>query len=216
MNIVECCKSAQTPLIYASSSSVYGANKQIPFSVSDRVNQPISLYAATKRANELMAFTYSHLYSLPTIGLRFFTVYGPWGRPDMAIFKFTSAIMKDEPIEIYNYGKMKRDFTYIDDVIEAIFRLIKKGPPADMVPPYKLYNIGNHEPVMLLDFVQVLEDQLGKKAIKTFLPLQDGDVLETYANINDLEKDIEFKPQVSIHDGLQQFVNWYKQYYKLT
>lgn len=217
INILECCKKHQIlHLIYASSSSVYGDNKQIPFSTSDRVDQPISLYAATKKANELMAYSYSHLYNLPTTGLRFFTVYGPWGRPDMALFTFTNAIMKEKPIEIYNYGNMKRDFTYIDDVIESIFRLIKNGPPAHLSPPYKIYNIGNHRPVQLNYFIDVLERELGKKAEKEFLPLQPGDVLETYADIDRLAKDIDFKPIVSIEEGIHKFVCWFKDYYKIS
>ncbi|MBM4762988.1 NAD-dependent epimerase [Bacillus sp. B15-48] len=216
-NILECCKNHQIKhLIYASSSSVYGENEKIPFSVSDRVDRPISLYAATKKSNELMAYTYSHLYDLPTTGLRFFTVYGPWGRPDMALFTFTDAIMKQEPIEIYNYGDMKRDFTYIDDVIESVYRLMKKAPPTDSFSPYKIYNIGNNRPVQLHDFIQVLEAHLGKKAIKKFLPLQSGDVPETFAEIDDLVKDIQYKPKVSINKGVEKFVEWYKDYYKLS
>ncbi|MGM0878989.1 MAG: NAD-dependent epimerase [Bacillota bacterium] len=216
-NILECCKTHHiNHLLYASSSSVYGDNKQIPFSVNDRVDNPISLYAATKKANELMAYTYSHLYKLPATGLRFFTVYGPWGRPDMALFTFSHAIINQQPIEIYNYGNMKRDFTYIDDVIESIFRLIKKGPPTDSLSPHKIYNIGNNQPVQLNDFIKVLEEQIGKKAEKKLLPLQPGDVLETYADIDDLIKDISYKPRVTIEEGIQKFVNWFKDYYKTS
>lgn len=214
-NILECCKKHKIPhLIYASSSSVYGNNKKIPFSVTDRVDNPISLYAATKKANELMAYTYSHLYHLPTTGLRFFTVYGPWGRPDMALFKFANAIVKQQPIEIYNYGNMKRDFTYIDDITESILRLINKGPSPES--PYKIYNIGNNQPVQLNDFIQVLEKHLGKKAIKKLLPIQPGDVPETFADIDELVKDIDYKPQVSIEEGIEKFVEWFKDYYKIS
>jgi len=214
-NILECCKKHKIPhLIYASSSSVYGNNKKIPFSVTDRVDNPISLYAATKKANELMAYTYSHLYHLPTTGLRFFTVYGPWGRPDMALFKFANAIVKQQPIEIYNYGNMKRDFTYIEDITESILRLINKGPSPES--PYKIYNIGNNQPVQLNDFIQVLEKHLGKKAIKKLLPIQPGDVPETFADIDELVKDIDYKPQVSIEEGIEKFVEWFKDYYKIS
>ncbi|EHL72237.1 NAD-dependent epimerase [Bacillus smithii] len=214
-NILECCKKHKIPhLIYASSSSVYGNNKKIPFSVTDRVDNPISLYAATKKANELMAYTYSHLYHLPTTGLRFFTVYGPWGRPDMALFKFANAIVKQQPIEIYNYGNMKRDFTYIDDITESILRLINKEPSPES--PYKIYNIGNNQPVQLNDFIQVLEKHLGKKAIKKLLPIQPGDVPETFADIDELVKDIDYKPQVSIEEGIEKFVEWFKDYYKIS
>lgn len=214
-NILECCKSHNiNHLLYASSSSVYGDNKHIPFSVNDRVDNPISLYAATKKSNELIAYTYSHLYKLPTTGLRFFTVYGPWGRPDMALFTFSNAINNQQPIEIYNYGNMKRDFTYIDDVIESIFRLIKNGPPTDNMSPHKIYNIGNNQPVKLNDFIQILEEQIGKTAIKKYLPLQPGDVLETYADIDELIKDISYKPKVTIEEGIPKFVKWFKDYYK--
>ncbi|PKR84965.1 NAD-dependent epimerase [Heyndrickxia camelliae] len=216
-NILDCCKQHQIKhLIYASSSSVYGSNKQVPFSVSDRVDQPISLYAATKKANELMAHTYSHLYSLPTTGLRFFTVYGPWGRPDMAYFTFSNAIIKQEPLNLFNYGNMRRDFTYIDDVIESIYRLIKKSPPIDISPPYKIFNIGNHQPVQLHYFIQVLEDQIGMKAIKNFLPIQPGDVQETFADIEDIVKFIDYRPKTNIEDGLRNFVKWFKEYYNLS
>ncbi|WP_042355903.1 NAD-dependent epimerase/dehydratase family protein [Bacillus rubiinfantis] len=217
IHILEYCKVRQIPLLYASSSSVYGGNQKQPFSEQDRVETPISLYAATKRANELMAYTYSHLYQLPTIGLRFFTVYGPWGRPDMAIYKFTDAIMKQQPIEIYNHGKMKRDFTYIDDIVEAISRLMNKIPSSQgSHPPYKLYNIGSHKPVELLYLIELLENELNQKAVKTFLPIQSGDVPETFADITELENDINYKPQVSIEEGIKRFVAWYKDYYKIT
>ncbi len=212
--ILECCRSRQiSHLLYASSSSVYGNNKKVPFSVDDPVDHPVSLYAATKKANELMAYTYSHLYGIPTTGLRFFTVYGPWGRPDMALFSFTNAILKKEPIEIYNYGNMKRDFTYIDDVIESVFRLMEKGPP-ESTPPYKIYNIGNHCPVNLKDFIEVLEEKLGTTAIKRFLPMQSGDVPRTFAQIDDLIKDIHYKPDTSIEEGIGEFIHWYKEYYQ--
>jgi UDP-glucuronate 4-epimerase len=212
-NILECCKKQRIKhLIYASSSSVYGNNQKAPSSVSDCVDHPISLYAATKKANELMAYTYSHIYKLPTTGLRFFTVYGPWGRPDMAAFKFSTAIMKQQPIEVYNYGKMKRDFTYIDDVIESVFRLIKKVPPTKSISFYKVYNIGNQQPVALQDFIQLLEKQLGKKAIVTLLPLQPGEVLETYADIGELLNDIHYKPSTPIEEGIAKFAKWFKDY----
>lgn len=215
VNILECCKKDKIPLIYASSSSVYGGNQKLPFSIHDRVDHPISLYAATKRANELMAYTYSHLYNIPTTGLRLFTVYGPWGRPDMAIYKFSDAIMKQKPIEIYNNGKMKRDFTYIDDVVEAVYRLVRKDPSKlDSIPPYKIYNIGSHQPVELLTLIQLLEDQFGKKAIKTYFPIQSGDVPETFADIDELVKDIHYQPQISIEEGIKRYVEWHKEYHK--
>ena len=222
MNILKCCNRHQIEhLIYASSSSVYGANNKMPFSTNDNVDHPISLYAATKRVNELLAYTYSHLYDLPTTGLRFFTVYGPWGRPDMSYFKFTKAIMKGDPIQVYNSGNMKRDFTYIDDIVEGIVRLLGKKPERIQLPtissnaPYKIYNIGNNQPVELMEFIAVFEEKIGKKAIKQFLPMQAGDVHETYADIEDLEKDIGFKPQTTINEGIGKFVDWYKEYYKL-
>jgi len=222
MNILKCCNHHQIEhLIYASSSSVYGANNKMPFSTNDNVDHPISLYAATKRVNELLAYTYSHLYDLPTTGLRFFTVYGPWGRPDMSYFKFTKAIMKGDPIQVYNAGNMKRDFTYIDDIVEGIVRLLGKKPERIQLPtissnaPYKIYNIGNNQPVKLMEFISVFEEKIGKKAIKQFLPMQAGDVHETYADIEDLEKDIGFKPQTTINEGIGKFIDWYKEYYKL-
>jgi UDP-N-acetyl-D-glucosamine/UDP-N-acetyl-D-galactosamine dehydrogenase len=217
MNILEACRNHNVEhLIYASSSSVYGSNTKMPFSVQDRVDHPISLYAATKKANELMAHTYSYLYNLKTTGLRFFTVYGPWGRPDMALFKFTKAILEGQEIDIYNYGKMKRDFTYIDDIIEGIFRLINKGDTtSEEKVPYKVYNIGNNQPVELMKFISILEDKLGKKAKKNFLPIQAGDVPETFADIDDLMRDVGFRPETPIEKGIEQFVEWYKSYYKI-
>ncbi|MDN3017493.1 GDP-mannose 4,6-dehydratase [Paenibacillus sp. BSR1-1] len=216
-NILDCCKKYQIKhLIYASSSSVYGNNKKIPFSVNDRVDNPVSLYGATKKANEVLAYSYSQLYQLPVTGLRFFTVYGPWGRPDMAYYTFSNAIMNQEPIEVYNYGNMKRDFTYIDDVIESIYRLIKKGPPDKSNSYYKIYNIGNHHPVNLNDFIQVLEEHLGKNADMRLLPFQPGDVQETYADIDDLVKDINYKPVTSVKEGIRKFVEWYKEYNKIS
>jgi UDP-glucuronate 4-epimerase len=216
-NILDCCTKHQVKhLIYASSSSVYGNNKQMPFSVTDRVDNPVSLYGATKKANELLAYSYSQLYQLPTTGLRFFTVYGPWGRPDMAYFKFSDAIINQEPIEVYNYGDMKRDFTYIDDIIESIYRLIKKEPPGKSISYYKIYNIGNNQPVQLMDFIKVLEEQLGKRAIMNLLPLQPGDVLETYADIDELISDINYKPITSVEEGIKRFVEWYRKYNNIS
>lgn len=227
MNVLECSRhfSIQN-LIYASSSSVYGANTSKPFSTSDNIDHPLSLYAATKKSNELMAHTYSHLYNLPTTGLRFFTVYGPWGRPDMALFKFTDAIVKDETIDVYNHGKMMRDFTYVDDIVEAISRLVKKPAspnpewtggspdPGSSYAPYKVYNIGNNSPVRLMEFVEAIENKLGKEAKKNYMDLQPGDVPETYANVDDLFRDINFKPETTIQDGVNKFVDWYLDYYK--
>lgn len=212
-NILECCKNHQIKhLVYASSSSVYGNNKKIPFSIDDRVDHPINLYAATKKANELMAYTYSHIFNLPTTGLRFFTVYGPWGRPDMAMFKFSNAIINGQPIEVYNYGNMKRDFTYIDDVIESVIRIIENGPPKESDSFYKLYNIGNHNPVKLDYFIDIIEEQLGKKAIKKLLPMNPGEVVETYADIDQLVNDIHYGPTTSIEEGVSKFVKWFKEY----
>ncbi|MBI4212451.1 MAG: NAD-dependent epimerase, partial [Deltaproteobacteria bacterium] len=215
LNILECCRHAKTPhLVYASTSSVYGLNTTMPFSVSDNVDHPVSLYAATKKANELMAHTYSHLYGLPTTGLRFFTVYGPWGRPDMALFKFTRAILQDEEIEVYNEGKMQRDFTYIDDIVNGVVRTMDRIPqgdsmwnaadpnPASSKAPYQLYNIGNHRPVELLHFIDVIEKSLGKKARKKLLPLQPGDVPATYADIDAIHKDVGYAPSTSIEEGI--------------
>lgn len=222
MNILECCRHHQIEhLIYASSSSVYGANTKMPFSTNDNVDYPVSLYAATKKANELMAHTYSHLYDLPTTGLRFFTVYGPWGRPDMSYFKFAKAIINGEKIEVYNSGNMKRDFTYIDDIVEGIVRLLDKKPERIKLPsissnaPYKIYNIGNNQPVELMHFISVIEEKIGKKAFKEFLPMQAGDVLITYADVEDLEQDVGFKPKTMIDEGIKKFVDWYKEYYKI-
>jgi UDP-glucuronate 4-epimerase len=220
-NILEGCRQTGVKhLVYASSSSVYGANKKIPFSVDDPVDRPVSLYAATKKANELMAHTYSHLYNLPTTGLRFFTVYGPWGRPDMAYFSFTQSILSGKPIKVFNYGKMRRDFTYIDDIIEGVVRVMGKVPqpiekPEISSAPYKLYNIGNNQPVNLIDFIEILEDHLGRKAEKELLPMQPGEVIETYADIDDLVKDTGFKPTTSLEVGLKHFVDWYCSYYNV-
>jgi len=228
LNIIEVCRHNKVKhLVYASSSSVYGANKKMPFSVHHNVDHPISLYAASKKANELMAHTYSALYDLPTTGLRFFTVYGPYGRPDMALFLFTKAIVEGKPIDVFNNGKMRRDFTYVDDIVESIARLVPKIPkpdlnwsglapdPASSFAPYRVYNIGNNEPVELLQFIEVIEEKLGKKAIKNFLPLQDGDVPETYADVNDLIREIDFKPATPIEEGVAKFVDWYKEYYHI-
>lgn len=228
-NILECSRHHKVDhLIYASSSSVYGANTSKPFSTSDNIDHPLSLYAATKKSNELMAHTYSHLYNLPTTGLRFFTVYGPWGRPDMALFKFTKAIVNDEEIDVYNHGNMMRDFTYVDDIVEAISRLVKKPAqpnpewsgakpdPSSSYAPYKIYNIGNNSPVRLMEFVEAIENKLGKKAKKNYMDLQPGDVPETYANVDDLFKNIDFKPETTIQDGVNKFVDWYLDYYELN
>jgi len=226
LNILEGCKHNQVEhLIFASSSSVYGANTRMPFSVHHNVDHPVSLYAATKKANELMAHTYAGLYGIPCTGLRFFTVYGPWGRPDMALFLFTKAILEHRPIDVYNEGKMRRDFTYIDDIVEGVFRLTGKIPtpeptwsgenpdPATSFAPYKLYNIGNNRPVELLTFIQILEKELGYTAEKRFLPLQLGDVPATYADIDDLMEHVGFRPATPIEDGISHFVKWYKEYY---
>jgi len=225
-HILEGCRHSKVKhLVYASSSSVYGSNSILPFSVHDNVDHPLSLYAATKKANELMAHTYSHLYNLPTTGLRFFTVYGPWGRPDMALFKFTENILKDKPIDVFNYGKHKRDFTYIDDIVEGVIRVIYRPPeksklegsgalsPGSSTAPWKIYNIGNNSPVELMDYIAALEESLGKKAIKNFLPLQDGDVPDTFANVDDLVTDFDYKPNTSVTDGVKSFVNWYRDFY---
>ncbi|GAB3063824.1 NAD-dependent epimerase [Salinicoccus sesuvii] len=229
MNILEGCRHYQVNnLIYASSSSVYGANTTKPFATTDNIDHPLSLYAATKKSNELMAHTYSHLYNLPTTGLRFFTVYGPWGRPDMALFKFTKAIINNESIDVYNHGNMMRDFTYVDDIVEAISRLVKRPAkpnkkwsgdnpdPSSSYAPYKVYNIGNNSPVKLMEFVEAIEKRIGKKAYKNYMGLQPGDVPETYANVEDLFKDIQFKPSTNIQDGVNNFVDWYMDYYKIN
>lgn len=226
-NILEACRHTQVGhLMYASSSSVYGTNKVQPFSVHHNVDHPISLYAATKKANELMAHTYSHLYQLPTTGLRFFTVYGPWGRPDMALYLFTKAIMDGRPIDVFNHGKMRRDFTFIDDIVEALVRLVDVVPEAsltwdDTKPdpgsgqcPYRVYNIGNNQPVELGHFIEVLERSLGKVAVKNYLPMQPGDVVATYADVSDLERVINFRPATSIESGIAKFVEWYRAYHK--
>ncbi|MCP4991888.1 MAG: NAD-dependent epimerase [Colwellia sp.] len=203
-------------LVYASSSSVYGMNKKVPFSTEDGVDHPVSLYAATKKSNELMAHTYSHLYNIPTTGLRFFTVYGPWGRPDMAPFLFTDAIANDRPIKVFNNGKMQRDFTYIDDIVEGIIRIQNVIPNNERSyngegsPLYKLYNIGNNEPVELESFIACIENSLGKKAVKQYLPMQDGDVVRTFADVSDLENEIGFKPNTKLQDGIDKFVSWYE------
>jgi UDP-glucuronate 4-epimerase len=226
INILECCRNhGIRHLVYASSSSVYGLNEKIPFSTSDNVDHPLSLYAATKKSNELMAHVYSHLYNIPVTGLRFFTVYGPWGRPDMAYFKFTKSISEGRPIEIYNNGDMLRDFTYIDDIVEGVVRVIDLIPsgntkwsgihpdPGSSSAPYKIYNIGNNNPVKLLDFIQVIENELGIEAEKIFLPMQAGDVYATYADVDDLAADTGYRPYTLINDGIKKFINWYRGYY---
>jgi UDP-glucuronate 4-epimerase len=241
-NILEGCRhNGLEHLVYASSSSVYGANQKLPFSVDDNVDHPVSLYGATKKANELMAYSYSHLFNLPTTGLRFFTVYGPWGRPDMAYFSFTKAIFEGRPIDVYNYGNMKRDFTYIDDIVEAVVRVADRPPskvkveakaeqetdartkdettkdestPMRGAAPYRLYNIGNHTPVDLLYFIEVIEKAVGRKAMKNLLPMQPGDVLATFADVDDLTRDIGFRPSTTIEVGIQKFVTWYRDYYR--
>jgi len=209
--------------VYASSSSVYGSNKKLPFSVQDNVDHPVSLYAATKKANELMAHAYSHLYQLPTTGLRFFTVYGPWGRPDMAVYIFTRAILAGKPIDVFNFGKMQRDFTYIDDIVTGVLSVSDRPPCAtpeeqssnamNSSAPYRLYNIGNNRPVELLRLIEVLEDCLGKKTVKNMLPLQAGDVYATFADVDDLMRDTGFRPSTPIEDGIAKFVSWYRSYY---
>ncbi|MDR1567587.1 MAG: NAD-dependent epimerase [Streptococcaceae bacterium] len=224
VNILEACRNYPVKhLLYASSSSVYGGNQKIPFSTDDNVDHPVSLYAATKKSNELMAHTYSHLYKIPTTGLRFFTVYGPYGRPDMAYFSFTKNIVEGKSIKVFNNGEMERDFTYIDDIVESIFRLIDKVPQANSkwkeadisssFAPYKIYNIGNNTPVSLLKFIETIESAIGKEADKIFMEMQDGDVQKTYADISDLEKTIDFKPKTTLDEGIKNFVIWYKDYY---
>jgi UDP-glucuronate 4-epimerase len=211
-NILECSRNFKIKhLVYASSSSVYGKNDKVPFDTKDNVDYPISLYAATKKSNELMAHTYSHLYGVPTTGLRFFTVYGPWGRPDMAMFLFTDAIIKDKPIKVFNYGNMERDFTYINDIVEGVKRIIVK-PTIDREELYKIYNIGNNNSVKLLDFILQLEKEIGKEAEKEMLPIQPGDVERTWANVDDLIKDYNYEPKTPITKGVKEFVNWYKKY----
>jgi UDP-glucuronate 4-epimerase len=227
-HILEGCRhNGVEHLVYASSSSVYGANTSMPFSVHDNVDHPLSLYAATKKANELMAHSYSHLYSLPTTGLRFFTVYGPWDRPDMALQKFTQAIIKGETIKIFNHGKHRRDFTYIDDIVEGIIRVLDrpavsnakwsgdKPDPSSSKAPWRLYNIGNNSPVDLMNYIKKLEKALNKEANKEFLPIQAGDVPDTWANVDDLVKEFDYQPMVEIDEGIENFVNWFEDYYKL-
>jgi UDP-glucuronate 4-epimerase len=228
LNILEGCRHAAVQhLVYASSSSVYGANTRMPFSVHHNVDHPVSLYAATKKANELMAHTYSHLYNLPTTGLRFFTVYGPWGRPDMALFLFTKAILEGRPIDVFNHGRMRRDFTFIDDIVEGVVRVADRTAqtnlewssetpdPATSSAPYALYNIGNNQPVALMYLIETLEQALGRAAEKNYLPLQPGDVLATFADIDDLVRDVGFKPATSIEEGIDRFVRWYRAYYRI-
>ncbi|KAF1718176.1 capsular biosynthesis protein CpsI [Pseudoxanthomonas yeongjuensis] len=226
MNILEACRHRGIEhLVYASSSSVYGANKKLPFAVEDSVDHPVSMYAATKKANELMAHTYSHLFNLPTTGLRFFTVYGPWGRPDMALFLFTRKILAGEAIDVFNHGRHTRDFTYIDDIVEGVIRTLDRVPgpdpdhdpmaptPATSSAPYRVYNIGNHQPVELLRYIEVLEDCLGRKAERNLLPLQPGDVPDTYADVEALQRDTGYSPSTSIESGVKRFVDWYREFY---
>ncbi len=227
-NILECCRHHDAgQLIFASSSSVYGANTHMPFSVKDNVDHPLSLYAASKKSNELLAHTYASLYNLPVTGLRFFTVYGPYGRPDMALFLFTKAIIEGKPIDVYNHGKMRRDFTYVDDIVEGIFRLTRKPSvanpnwngdtpdPSSSFAPYRIYNIGNNQPVELGYFIEVIEQSIGKKAIKNFMDIQPGDVPATFANIDALEEAVGYRPATSIETGVKRFVEWYLDYYKV-
>jgi UDP-glucuronate 4-epimerase len=228
LNILEGCRQAKADhLVYASTSSVYGGNTRMPFSVHDNVDHPLSLYAATKKADELMAHTYAHLYNIPCTGLRFFTVYGPWGRPDMALFLFTKAILAGKPIDVFNQGRMQRDFTYIDDIVEGVVRVLDRPAvpdpawsgeapnPATSSAPYRLYNIGNHQPVELLRMIALLEQALGKTAQKKFLPIQPGDVPATYADVQDLIGDVGFKPDTPLEDGIRKFVEWYRAFYKI-
>lgn len=227
LTILEGCRHHEIEhLVYASSSSVYGLNNKTPFDTTDTVDHPVSLYAATKKSNELMSHTYSHLYDVPTTGLRFFTVYGPWGRPDMALFKFTKAIMNDEPIDIYNHGDMLRDFTYIDDIVEGILRIqniipesnvnwkVETGSPAQSSAPYRIFNIGHGAPVKLLSFVESLEKSIGKSAKKNFLPMQPGDVYQTYADVEDLFEVTGYRPAINVESGVDSFVQWYRQFYQ--
>lgn len=228
MNVLENCRYNKVEhLVYASSSSVYGSHTNMPFSIHEPVDHPVSLYAATKKSNELMAHTYSHLFNIPTTGLRFFTVYGPWGRPDMALFMFARNILAGKPIDVFNYGKHKRDFTFIDDIVEGVIRTLDNvatanpdwqsdsPDPATSAAPFRLYNIGNNQPVELEHYIHVLEDCLGKKAEKNLLPLQPGDVPDTYADVSDLIRDVDYKPDTSVEDGIARFVDWYKEYYKV-
>ena len=227
-NILEACRHTKVEhLVYASSSSVYGANKQLPFSVQHNVDHPVSLYAATKKANELMAHTYSHLFAIPTTGLRFFTVYGPWGRPDMALFKFTANILAGEPIDVFNYGKHTRDFTYIDDIVEGVIRVLDRVAQADTefdplhptaassTAPYRVYNIGNHQPIELARYIEVIEDCLGKRAVKNLLPMQPGDVADTYADVAELTRDTGYSPSTPVEVGVKRFVDWYRNFYQI-
>ncbi len=228
VNILECCRHNQVKhLAYASSSSVYGLNESVPFSTSHNVDHPVSLYAASKKSNELMAHVYSHLFNLPTTGLRFFTVYGPWGRPDMALFIFAKAIMEGKPIQVFNHGEMVRDFTYVADIVEGLVRVIDNAPkgdpnwsglnpePSASTAPYKVYNIGNNAPVKLMDFVGAIENELGKTAIKEMMPIQPGDVPATFADVADLVTQLDYKPNTAITDGIHQFISWYKSYYNI-
>lgn len=219
LNILECCRNYEIRhLVYASSSSVYGLNKKIPFSTSDNVDHPISLYAASKKSNELMAHTYSHLFGIPSTGLRFFTVYGPWGRPDMAMFLFTKAITENKPIKVFNHGKMERDFTFIDDITEGVVRVIEKNTDDRVTKGelYKVYNIGNNNSVKLFDFIKEIEYCLGKEAEKKMLPMQPGDVERTWANVDDLIKDYGYQPDTSVKEGVKRFIEWYKEFYKIV
>lgn len=217
-NILENCRHHKIKhLVYASSSSVYGMNSKVPFSEEDKTDQPVSLYAATKKSNELLAYSYSHLYGIATTALRFFTVYGPWGRPDMAPFLFTKAIKSNEPIKIFNNGNMVRDFTYIDDIVEGVINVVEQKPKQNeskSKPQYKIYNIGNSQPIKLMSFISTLEKELAQKAEKIFMPMQPGDVMQTNADVSNLEKDFNFKPTTPIEEGVSQFINWYKQFYK--
>jgi UDP-glucuronate 4-epimerase len=228
MNILEACRHNKVEhLVYASSSSVYGSNTQMPFSIHQNVDHPVSLYAASKKANELMAHTYAHLYNLPVTGLRFFTVYGPWGRPDMALFLFTRAILEDKPIKVFNQGKMSRDFTYVDDIVEGVVRVMDRIPesdpdwtgenpdPSSSRAPYRVYNIGNNSPVELLRFIEIIEEKTGKKAKKEMLPMQPGDVPATWADVEDLMRDTGFSPSTPLEKGVEKFVSWFREYYDL-
>ena len=227
LNILEGCRNYKIQhLVYASTSSVYGENTKMPFSENDSTNHPLSLYAASKKSNELMAHTYSNLFKFPTTGLRFFTVYGPWGRPDMALFKFTKAILEEKYIDVFNYGKHTRDFTYIDDIVQGIIKVInnpatsnkkwnsKKPDPATSRSPWRIYNIGNNKPIKLMDYIRALENKLGKKAKINFLPLQAGDVPDTYASVKNLKKKFNYHPKTRVQDGVSKFVDWYKDYFK--
>jgi len=228
INLLECCRHHKIKhLTYASSSSVYGLNKRQPFSTADNVDHPVSLYAASKKSNELMAHTYSHLYGIPTTGLRFFTVYGPWGRPDMALFLFTKAMLENKPIDVFNHGNMQRDFTYIDDIVEGVIRVNDNAPvqnpdwnpdtgdASDSSAPYRIYNIGNNNPVKLMDFIEAIEEKLGRTAEKNFLPLQPGDVPSTYADVQGLVRDFDYKPQTTIQEGINKFIDWYIDFFKV-